>query len=166
MEIWKDIPTYEGRYQVSNLGRVKSYFNGERILQQEFTHDYFRIKLCGKNGKKRFQVHRLVLWAFDRPPIGNDVCNHIDANTRNNTLENLEWTTESLNVLHRISIGKYLTQSGEKQYNSKLKTNDVLEMRQLYKQGVSGVDLGKRYNVTPECALQVSKGKSWKHLPV
>lgn len=106
-EIWADIKGYEGLYQVSNLGRVKSLakivargrLQGERILKPGIDKTgYQRVNLY-KNGKhKRYSVHRLVLTAFK--PVDNmnnlDV-NHKDEVKTNNTLENLEWMTHKEN---------------------------------------------------------------------
>jgi len=106
-ETWKDIKGYEGLYQVSNLGRVKSLErtvagkNGsertirERILRPTPTRDgYLRVKLYDSSGKiKRFLVHRLVCEAFHENPENKPCVNHIDENKANNTTSNLEWCT-------------------------------------------------------------------------
>ena len=92
-EIWKDIKDYEGLYQVSNFGRVKSIrFGKERILKSGTNNwGYLFVKLC-KNGKiKPFLVHRLVAEAF-LPNTDNLPCvNHKDENKQNNNVNNLEW---------------------------------------------------------------------------
>lgn len=94
-EIWKDIKGYEGLYQASNLGRVKSLGNNknrkEKILKSFLNHKgYLRVGLC-KNGKvKRYFVHRLVYEAFiGEIPKGMQV-NHKDENPQNNILSNID----------------------------------------------------------------------------
>ena len=105
-EIWKDIVGYEGLYQVSNMGRVKSlnynHTGKEKLLSPlKDSGGYLRANLC-KNGKpKMYKVHRLVLMTFS--PVENmdklDI-NHIDENKLNNNLSNLEWCDRSYNINH------------------------------------------------------------------
>lgn len=103
MEIWKDIPWYEWKYQVSNLGNVNSlkrldsnnHLIQEKILKQSNSNWYLIVRLC-KNWKWINQrVHRLVLFSF----IWNSkkIINHIDWNKLNNNLQNLEYCTYSHN---------------------------------------------------------------------
>lgn len=105
-EEWKDVENYEGLYQVSNLGKVKSLKdnNGkprEKIMKQEKTKNgYLRIMLC-KNGKReRFLVHRLVAQAFLENPSNLPCVNHIDENKENNQVDNLEWCTYQYNLTY------------------------------------------------------------------
>ena len=64
-EIWKDVVGYEGKYQISDLGRVKSFIGTEKILKQQKSKlGYMYIILCNKSVQKRFAVHRLVATAF------------------------------------------------------------------------------------------------------
>lgn len=106
-EIWRDIKNYEGLYQVSNIGRVKSlermFINKrgrkqhikERILKPGTNHNgYFYVSLSDDRGKaKGFLVHRLVCEAFHENPKDKPCVNHIDENKTNNTATNLEWCT-------------------------------------------------------------------------
>ena len=108
-EIWKDIKGYEGLYQVSNLGRVKSK-ERERtkggILKPSIVRNYYRVILC-KNGKtKSYAVHRLVAETFI-PNINNyEVVNHKDENKLNNSESNLEWCTQLYNIKYTLSKHK------------------------------------------------------------
>lgn len=103
MEIWRDITGYEGIYQVSNLGRVKSLNYGrtgkEKILKTNTDkRGYLRICLCKDGKRKTYRVHRLVLPTFN--PVENMEqleVNHIDENKENNKLSNLEWCTSEYN---------------------------------------------------------------------
>ena len=93
METWKTIAGYEGLYQVSNLGRVKSLkHEKERILKpQKNTHGYLHVNLCKDGQKKVSLVHRLVSEAFIPNPQGFETVNHKDEVKTNNTVGNLEW---------------------------------------------------------------------------
>jgi hypothetical protein len=123
-EIWKDIPEYEGIYQVSNLGNVKSLtrivkhnLGGDKILKERILKlsktgvGYFNVILCKKGNLKGFAVHKLVAMAFlNHKPCGyNLVVNHKDFNRLNNNVKNLEiiTTRENTNQKHLKSESKY-----------------------------------------------------------
>lgn len=102
MEIWKDIKGYEGLYQASNLGRVKSFhtnFNSKGYLKPRLSKDgYYSVTLY-KNGKsKQFKVHRLVAEAFVPNSDNLPQVNHKDENKLNNNVDNLEWCTAKYNI--------------------------------------------------------------------
>ena len=110
MEEWKDIKGYEGIYQISNKGRVKTLGNNrrkEKIREGiEDNRGYKRISLC-KNGKeKKYSIHRLVAQAFLPNPDNLPVVNHKDENKLNNNVENLEWCTQEYNVNYSSSNGR------------------------------------------------------------
>ena len=116
-EIWKDIKGYEGYYQISNLGRVKSlprlrkaknnFISKEKILKnQNNSQGYFRIDLKVNGKKQRFFVHRLVAEHFLNKPMGCNIVNHLDCNPHNNKIDNLEWTTLKGNSEHMKKLGK------------------------------------------------------------
>ena len=93
-EIWKDIPGYEGLYQVSNLGQVRSLKFGKiKILKQEDKNGYKRIQLK----KKHFLVHRLVAICFIDNPLNYPIINHKDEDPSNNKIDNLEWCSIQYN---------------------------------------------------------------------
>lgn len=115
-EIWKDIPNYEGIYQVSNMGRVRSLtrivYHGDikycrkGVIRKPFnTKDYDSLMLSKDGTKKIYMVHRLVALTFLPNPNNKPEVNHKDGNKRNNKLENLEWVTTSENKLHAIRTG-------------------------------------------------------------
>lgn len=99
-EQWLDIPGYEGLYQISNFGRVKSfYFKNPRILKPHKVKGYSNVELYRNKKKKQFYIHRLVMENFC--PIENmnvlDV-NHKDEDKSNNHISNLEWMTHKDNL--------------------------------------------------------------------
>lgn len=102
-EVWKDIEGYEGLYQVSNTGEVKSLNyqgSGEIKLLKQYTdkRGYKRIELS-KNGKgKTYLVHRLVALVFIPNPDDSPMVNHKDENPSNNNVNNLEWCTHEYNM--------------------------------------------------------------------
>jgi len=108
-EIWKDIPGYVGHYQVSDMGRVKSFKLGlERILKPYLKPDgYLSIELSLNNNRKRWLVHRLVLLSFVDAKEGKEDVNHKDFNKANNRLENLEWMSPKENTHHAMEGGVF-----------------------------------------------------------
>ena len=113
-EIFKDIKGYEGLYQVSNLGRVKSLARDTKLKQYTKHTDafimrqdlnkrgYLYIRLTKDGKSKAFRVHRLVAEAFIDNPSNLPQVNHIDFNRTNNNVNNLEWVTPQDNTNHSI----------------------------------------------------------------
>jgi len=116
-EIWKEIVGYEGHYEVSNLGNVKSLKYGKiRILSKRFNGDgYLCVMLYLNNKTKHFKVHRLVGVAFVPNPEDKPQINHKDGIRSNNVSSNLEWMTNSENAKHGYdNNGRIHPRSGKK----------------------------------------------------
>lgn len=105
-EIWKDIPIYVGRYQASNLGRIKNIQTNHIMKQQIDIDGYFIVSLEGLK-KRTYKVHRLVAMTFIPNPLNKAQINHIDGNKKNNVITNLEWVTPRENIKHAYKIGIY-----------------------------------------------------------
>lgn len=103
-EVWKDIKGYEGKYQVSNLGRIKSlsYRNTgiSKILVPKINKGYYEIGLYLNGIRKMFFVHRLVALTFIPNPNNLPQINHIDEDKTNNCVDNLEWCTQAYNNIY------------------------------------------------------------------
>lgn len=99
-ETWKDITGYEGLYQVSDLGRVRSLkFGKVRILNPgRIKSGYLMVGLCRDGKVRNVRVHRLVAEAFIPNPSNCPVINHKDENPGNNVVDNLEWCTAKYNT--------------------------------------------------------------------
>lgn len=109
VEEWKDIKGYEGRYQISSLGRVKSlpkdiknpngiFKSKEKILKPNNVNGYYKVQLYENNIRKSFFIHRLVAEAFIKNINNYSEVNHKDENKQNNKVENLEWCTSLYNA--------------------------------------------------------------------
>lgn len=123
VEIWKDIADYEGLYQVSNLGKVKSlervvYYKGRHHTVAEKIkngtpkeNDYLIVSLYKNNVGKMHYIHRLVAKAFIPNPENKPTVNHINLDVFDNRVENLEWSTYAEQELHKIAFIGYLGNS-------------------------------------------------------
>ena len=122
-EIWEDIEDFEGRYQVSNLGRVRSIRTNhgayqERLLplrERSQTCKYLYVQLWKLDKPHTFAVHRLVAQTFVPNPGSNPMVNHLDGDKLNNNACNLEWVTCSENFQHAFATGLRSTEAHAKQ---------------------------------------------------
>lgn len=139
-EIWKDIEGYEGKYQISNLGRIKK-INKNSLNEEHYVKPYINqrgyctVKLF-KTERKEERIHRLVAQAFIPNPENKAEVNHIDGNKQNNTITNLEWNTHEENVVHAFKTG---LNRGRK---PALSDEQKREVKHLYK------PFDKEFNIT------------------
>ena len=152
-EIWKDINGYEGLYQISNLGRVKSFYSGYvKILKLKITNGYYRIGLR-KNGKRKFyQIHRLVYETFiGEIPQGIQV-NHINEVKTDNRLENLNLMTPKEN----INWGTGIQRRAEKRKGKALSEEHKKKLSESHK-GENHPNYGK--HLSEETRKKISKAQ-------
>lgn len=170
-ENWKDVPGYEGFYQASENGHIRSVDridsgnqHRKSVLMKPVLArktGYFQVKLSTGLGRCKIMLwHRVVALTFI-PNIENKRCvNHIDADKSNNKVINLEWCTHKENTHHGIKLGN-ITPRGEGNKSSKLKTEDVLFIRS---NSVSSKQLGKKYGVDPAHITAIRRRITWKHV--
>jgi len=162
-EIWKDVPSYDGLYQASNFGRVRSLkFDKERILKPApDKFGYHLVVLCKGGVRKTSKVHRLVMLAF----VGEsdlDV-NHINGIKTDNSLENLEYCTRSENIRHAFDTGLKVGVKGGKHGSSKL-TRACVERIKYGHQEMMQKDIAEIYDITPALVSYIRSGRRWKHI--
>lgn len=111
VEQWKKIIGYEGLYEISNHGRVKSLQNKEPLIMKQSTHykghKTLYLQIGGRKNRKKFFVHRLVACAFIPNPENKPLVNHKDEVKANNIHTNLEWMTDGENTRYSMHLRGY-----------------------------------------------------------
>lgn len=170
MEIWKPVVGYEGLYEVSSEGRVKSVFRtvpskkgGSRTVPEKIksfaeVNGYFVCPLYRNNKERRFMVHRLVAEAFIPNPEQKAEVNHIDGDKHNNRVSNLEWVTRLENVHHAIETGLAV------QYDRHGNRNPMYGKHhsEAAKKAISAVHKGTTHSAEAKAKMSAShKGKKF-----
>ena len=105
IEEWKDIPNYEGLYEISDLGNVKSIYSNKILKPSADKYGYVRFSATKYKIQKTLRIHRLVAELFIPNPLNLPQVNHLDGDKTNCTKSNLEWCTDSENKLHAYANG-------------------------------------------------------------
>lgn len=150
-EIWKDIPGYEGYYQVSTKGNVKGR-NGKMLKQDTRKNTGYKYVVLSVN-KKRFHanIQRLVAKTFIPNPQGYPIVNHKNENRADNRVENLEWCTQSYNVLASSKL--------QKQYKRICQLNKNGELIKIHE----SIHHAARHLGNVECAANICAVARGKH---
>jgi hypothetical protein len=168
-EIWKPIIGHERDYEVSSHGRVRriSYCCASpegRILSQYSGHGYLNHTLCTDGKMTRYRSHVLVARAFVPNPDGKPQVNHKDCDKANNYYGNLEWVTGKENRQHAMNNGRYVAFNGVDNPNSKLTTEQVLQMRAERNAGASIKHLSIKYDIHYQAAYRIIHRLRWAHI--
>jgi hypothetical protein len=180
-EEWRPVVGYEGLYEVSSTGDVRSLdkyipcgyeSRGKRLQRGKIlkpylnAHGYYTVALCNGGPKKEQRtrsVHQIVTEAFVGPrPSESHGVNHKDGNKANNDARNLEWVTAAENTKHAQASGLIL--QGEKISTSKLTESDVRKIRHLRNQGAPLLEIAQRFGVAESTACQIALHRTWKHV--
>jgi hypothetical protein len=170
-EEWRPIAGYEGRYEVSDRGRIKSLTGLHGIrrdlimkLYADKPYGYLRVRLKQRGIGHTFLVHQLVLIAFVGPRPAGMVSRHLDGNNIRNTPDNLVWGTQLENVHDSMAHGTFRVapkRLGIAHHSTKLNEDQVLE---IFSSTETTYVLAKRFNVKRGSISAIKKGKSWKWL--
>ena len=118
MELWKDIPNFEGLYQANTNGEIRSINhirkNGTSKYEQQGKllkfnlnpNGYLQVRLSKNGVAKTYRVNRLIALTFIKNPLNKETVNHINGNKLDNRVENLEWATEKEQAIHRHKVLK------------------------------------------------------------
>lgn len=173
-EIWKDIVDYEGRYQISNLGNVKSlpkinglYIRKEKILTpKKKKTGYLFVALSKDKDIKYFHIHRLVAQHF--LPLSEKIfVNHKDGNKSNNHVSNLEWVTGLENIKHAWENDLMKSHLAEKHFNAILNNEQVRKIKLLLSNGeLTQLEISKIFNITEKHLNKIATGRIWKSIKI
>lgn len=175
-EEWRPVFGWDGFYEVSDLGRIRSLPRSQtiydrrygnyiretagRILSPYLVKGYPAVVLSGGGRRRNQYVHLAVAAAFLGPcPVGMEAC-HRDGDEANPALANLRWGTRKSNMADKKAHGTEPV--GERRWSAKLRPEDVLEIRRS--QGRTHKDLAAAYGLHPGYISVIRAGRTWKHL--
>lgn len=173
LEIWLPVVGYEHLYHVSNFGRIKSLTKKskcrggfrtvkEKILKPQVDiGGYLTVGIYKESICKIKKIHVLVANAFIPNPENKRQVNHKDGSKKNNHVSNLEWNTSSENMNHAHSIGLVNVAKGERQHNSRLKSEEVIF---IFNSELDVHTLALKFNVKARNIYAIKEGQNWSHL--
>ena len=161
LEVWKPVVDYEGLYEVSNFGNVRSlkgHNNCDRVkllAQHKWEYNnytsYKNVTLYNRTGgRQTIRVHRLVATAFIPNPDNLPCVNHKDENTFNNNVDNLEWCTNQYNTTYGTAIQRAI--------NKRVKIVDFYKDGNLILSFNSVLEAGKYFKVKPQNIARAARG--------
>lgn len=189
-EIWLPVIGYEGSYEISNFGNVKSvdrwinypssirhkygkeikikafsqFAKGIHLVQCIVSSGYSAVSLKINSINKTASIHQMVATVFIENKNNLPQVNHIDGNKLNNHVNNLEWCTASHNMIHAFRMGLKKPNIGESAGGCKLTTNDVLAIRQMIFNGISQRKIAAIYGMSQGAIRDISNRKNWSHI--
>lgn len=181
IEEFRDIKGYEGIYQISNLGNVKSldryvghpqkgergrFCKGVTLKMLSDKDGYHKVNLKKKQIAKNQRVHRLVADSFIENPQNKPQVNHINGVKNDNRLENLEWVTLSENRQHAYDVGLQNGENrrGKKSNFNKLTETEVLKIKKLLADGCKQKQIALFFNVSQGCISLIKTKQNWAWL--
>lgn len=166
-EIFKSIKDYEGIYEISQYGNVKSLKrSGSGVLKKDIIlkpfdngrgYLYYTLR---KNCKaKNYSAHRLVAEMFIPKKDGLNDINHKDGNKKNNKVENLEWCNKKMNMVHASILN--LLPKGEKSHFAKLKQDDVIKIKKMWGYNIKREIISDIFQISYAQISRIVNKKNW-----
>lgn len=172
-EVWKDVIGFEGLYQISNMGNLRSFhvvpITGRIMKPATDRRGYKYQGLSNRIEINNYRIHRLVALAFLDNPLNKPQVNHINGIKTDNRAVNLEWATSTENHKHAVKTGLRTFEHirGELASSSKLKESDVISIRYLFSKNPcvpTKNELAYKYGVTYQCIHSIVNRISWRHI--
>lgn len=183
-EIWKDIPNYEGLYQASNLGRVRSLDRTYKKWREDFkrfcickvkgrilklcvaknhcAHNYQKVSLVKNTISTVTLVHKIITETFLGKRPNNLEVRHLDGNGMNNIISNLEYSDHKTNMNDRRKHGTIYF--GENHFRSIFKNKYIINIRRLYNEGKNMTEISKLYNCNKTTIRFIVRRFSWRNI--
>ena len=170
-EIWKPMfykdMDLSDRFLVSNKGNIYSLISN-KILKQTPNKSTGYYGLCvslgGRNNRKYLKTHIAVASTFVFGCKNNLVVNHKDGNKKNNDETNLEWVTSKQNTIHAIEHGLLIPKKGCELYNSRIKEEDVRNIRKRLENKERQCDIARDYNVSSDVIYHIAHNQSYRNV--
>lgn len=170
-ERWRPIIGYEGYYEVSDMGNVRSikvrFFRTKKypylINRQLDQHGYEKVCMSIKSKRRYRFIHQLVLESFGVQKTGDQV-RHLNGIRHDNRLKNLKWGNAKQNAADRHSHGK--TAWGSRNFFAKLTEHQVMKIKKLLAKGHPQVAIAKRFEISQSSVSLIHVNKSWKHVRI
>lgn len=154
------IPGYEGRYRVTDLGRIENYGRGRFLSPVRHSDGYLTIRLAKGGVSHRFYIHRLVCAAFNgEPPCAGAQVAHIDGDPSNAAASNLRWTNQAENEADKARHGR--TPRGEQHSQARLSEADVSEIKRRVASGETQTAVRADYGISSGHISEIVTGKKW-----
>ncbi len=160
-EKWVKLETIRGKYELSNLGRLRKYV-------AKYKYPILMKGCLGSQGYwtyhlvvKRELAHRIIAKTFIPNPYNLPLINHKDGNKLNNSIENLEWCTPKENIVHAAKTGLMKWVRGEESSKAKLNNRKVLD---IYHSSEKTTILSKKYKIDQSVIFDIKSGNSWRHI--
>ena len=175
---YKDIKGYEGLYQISEDGVVRSldrvttgvngreYYNKGVTLKSSNNKGYLQVRLYKDNGSRTIPIHRLIATTYVPNPNNLPQVNHKDGNKKNNHYTNIEWCTPSENTQHAFDTGLATPTRGETNGQAKLTDEIVIGIRKVHNTGkYMQREIAEMYGIKDAQVSRIVNNKRWAHLP-
>lgn len=177
-EVWKAIPDFEGLYEASTAGRIRSLdrhvtgkngvtkkFSGRIIAPVPMKTGYVTVALSKEGKAVRYLVHRLVALAFLPNPDNLEEVNHKDGVKHNNALSNLEWMSRVRNIRHAMGMG-LIQGMGELNPAAKLTEQQVRQIKELSRLHLHPREIARAFGVKPSTVTDIQTRRSWQHVHI
>ena len=175
VEYWVPASGFEGYYEASNLGRVRSLSrlaacsSNPNILitkpgkilscKLKNLNKYINVKLSVKGIVYTRQLHKLILASFSSPLFSKAQVNHKDRNKRNNCLSNLEWVTSKENIIHAVPFRRQ--PKGDTHHSSKITSEEVKIIIKMRKENYTYKDIAYSLSTTTKIVGDILRGRTW-----